>query len=203
MSSETFSSLMAVCKHLKASGFRVSKSTVYNHYDEGKIKADKTGKFTLQVVEKYAASYLKRLDGTSGQSKAIDDLQLAKASDESRRLKAIADIAELKAKVMSGEFVPKDIFEQNLAARAALFRSDLENMVAGESPSIITLVAGDENKLPDLVEFLRDKIEIMLARYSEERVFEVVIPLPSFDTDLEDLEEDAASEGSPAQDAAE
>jgi excisionase family DNA binding protein len=64
MSIPALSNPLAVTEYLKDKGWKVSKSTVYGHLKEGKIKSI-DGVFGIKDVEKYAGLHLKRTDGTS------------------------------------------------------------------------------------------------------------------------------------------
>ena len=194
---ELLSNKLEIYEYLQSHGWRVSKSAVYNHAKEGKIRPDKAGKFPIAAVEKYAALNLKRLDGSAPASDEADSIQLAKAADEARKMKAVADMAELKAATLRGQLVDKSIFEEELAARATVFRSDLVNFIHADAPELIAVVHGDARYLPDAIKFFEDALEGVLARYLEQREFEAAPAAPSPGDQFSDDDEILAADEVP------
>jgi hypothetical protein len=170
---ETLPNLVAVVAHLNKQGWKIKKSAAYKHRQEGKVRATPTGAFLVSDVDKYAATYLTRLDGSPTPADQGNDLQRERSIEEIRKARAQADHWELKTRIASGEFVPRDLFERDLAARATIFRADVENFVRGHAPGIIAMVDGDVQKIPDLIEFMLIQAEIWLARYSESQEFKI------------------------------
>ena len=178
---------LAVADYLTAQGWKAGKSTIYNHQKEGKLRPQQDGTFRISDVEKYAASFLKRLDG--GQNGNLDKLQQSKLAADTRKSLAQAEHWEKKTQVFTGEYVPKDFFERELAKRAGVFRSDLEGFTRGEAAGIIHLVDGDTGKVPDLINYLLGKVDDFLDRYTEEKEFEIP-PAVAADIEMRDEEEE-------------
>lgn len=166
---EVLKNIKAVVTYLNDAGWKASKSTVYRHHDEGKIRSEADGCFKTKAVEKYAKDWLKTKNGTGKISKKISPLQNAKQAEETRRISAQADIAEMKAKILRGEYVERAAFERALAQRAAIFKSDIENFIRSHAGEMVHLVDGDSLKIPDLIDFWLKKAEGWLGRYSEDR----------------------------------
>lgn len=179
---------LAVVDHLSAKGWKVKKSSIYNHRKEGKLRPQPDGSFKLADVDRYAETYLRRKDG--GQSDKLDKLQQQRLDAEIRKTRAQADHWEMKAKSFSGAYVPKDLFEKEMAKRLAVFRNDLETFASSEAGEIATAVAGDPGRIPDLIAHLMDRFEVFLARYAEEREFKVPLPPTDPGEDPDDKEED-------------
>ena len=166
--------VLAVADYLTTQGWKAGKSTIYKHQKEGKLRPQPDGAFRIVDAEKYASTFLKRLDG--GQTGKLDQLQKDKLIAETRKAIAQAEHWEMKMKTMNGALVPKDYFDNELAKRAIIFRNDLENYCRTEAAGIITLADGNTEKLPDVVEYMLDRTNIFLGRYAEEKNF--TIPLP-------------------------
>lgn len=181
--------ILAVVDHLSAQGWKVRKSAVYNHKKEGKIRPQSDGTFRISDVDRYAETYLKRKDGS--ESGKLEKLQQERLIAETDKIKAQARHWTMKAETFSGAYVPKELFESELAKRAAIFRNDLETFARAEAGGIVSLSGGDSGKIPDMIEFILGRIEAFLARYSEEREFKV--PLPPADAE-DDKEEEAEDE---------
>lgn len=180
---------LAVADYLSVQGWKAGKSTIYKHQKEGKLRPQQDGTFRIADVEKYAAAFLKRLDGS--QSGKLDQLQQDKLIAETRKSLAQAEHWEKKTQVFTGEFVPKDFFERELAKRASIFRSDLEGFARAEAFGIIHLVEGDAGKISDLISYLLEKIDAFLDRYTEEKEFTLPAPAAIIDeTFMEEREEE-------------
>ncbi len=183
---KSLANILAVVDYLSGQGWKVHKSAVYNHKKEGKIRPGPDGSFRMADVERYAETYLNRLDG--GQSGKLDKLQQEKLVAEIDKTKAQARHWTMKVETFSGAYVPKELFEAELAKRAAIFRNDLETFASSEAGGIVSLAGGDAGKIPDVIEWILGRVEAFLARYSEEKEFKV--PLPSADRDEDDKEEE-------------
>jgi len=177
--------LLEVVEFLKAAGWKVSKSAVYRHRDQGKIGPQVDGTFLISEVERYARDWLKMADGSGGRNKSrIEPVaQREKKQAEARKIAAQAEHWEIKTKILRGEYVERVAFERALARRAAVFKSDIENFIRNNSGEMIALAAGDATRAPDLIEFWLDKSEEWLTRYSENQEFE----LPA-EVDIDNLE---------------
>jgi len=180
--------VLAVVDYLSAQGWKVKKSAVYNHRKEGKLRLQPDGSFRIADVERYAAAYLRRKDGS--ESGKLDKLQQEKLIAEIDKTKAQARHWTMKAETFSGAYVPKELFEAELARRAAIFRNDLETFARAETGGIVSLAAGDAGKIPDVIDWILGRVEAFLARYSEEREFKVPLPPPDSDARTEDDEDE-------------
>jgi len=172
MSIPTLSNPLAVAEYLKDKGWKVSKSSVYGHLKEGKIKAV-DGVFHIKDVEKYAALHLKRQDGTSPAEEA-GQLQKEKLEAETRKAKAQAKHWEMKTLIESGQYIDRDLFNGDLAARAAIFRNDLETFFRSNAGEMIKRVDGDTVKNADLIDYCLERMELFLGRYAEPKRWPVL-----------------------------
>jgi hypothetical protein len=170
---QTLKNLLSVVRYLKEQGYKIGKSAVYKHQQEGKIRPNKDGVYALDETERYAATYLKKSDGTTPASAELDKKQREKVDEETRKIKAQAEHWEIRTSILKGSFVPRELFEHELAARATIFRSDIENFIRGQAQAAINLVSGDQNKAPDLIDFMLGQLEVWLARYTEKEEFKV------------------------------
>ncbi len=185
----TLPNLLAVVEYLTARGWKIKKSAAYQHHNDGKIRPQKNGAYRVSDVEKYASTFLKRLDGAK--MDALDTIQQEKAQAETDKLKAQAEHWQIRTQTLKGVYVEREAFERELAKRAAVFRNDLEGFCRSEAAGIINLVAGDSGKASDLIAYLQDRMEEFLGRYAEEREFK--LPMPVSTTD--DLAMDDGDEG--------
>jgi hypothetical protein len=167
--------IKAVIKYLTDAGWRVKKSTAYNHHGKGLLRPAKDGKYTTTIADKYAlVAGLKRIDGKKQDQ--LEKLNEDRQSAETRKTLAQAEHQELRTKILNNHYVPRESFERELAQRAMVFKTDDETFCRSKAPEIIALVGGDKEKIPDLVEFMLAASAKKLSRYSEDREFTVPAP---------------------------
>ncbi len=112
-------------------------------------------------------------DGTPSVGKVLDKAQKEKADAETREKLARARHWELRTGTLEGKFVPRELFENELAGRAAIFRTDMENFFRTQMPAIVNIVSGDPSKLPEATSFCIDALEEQIARYLQKEEFKV------------------------------
>lgn len=190
MSERTLCSVADVHKYLKKNNWKISKSQLYEHVEQKKLKRTDEGTFSVSSVDKYALKYLRRADG-SKPSKVYAEIQERKYDADARQSIADAEFKEIKTKILKGEYVKKDAFEQELTKRAVVFKSDIENFIRGGAEKIIALVGGDPTKAPALIEYQMDAAADWMDRYASDKEF--MVPAPASmaaavkdDTDDED-----------------
>ncbi len=174
---QKFDNLLAVAAYLKSQGYKLGKSTLYNHHAAGKIAPDTDGKYTQGAVDKYAAMALKRIDGAATTPRPVasdlDRISVKRAEDEGRKIAAQAMLFEQKAAILQDSYIPRSVHEQELAARAAVLVSDGKNFVHSEAPAIVAMVGGDPAKIPDLVDFMLTALGQWFSRYSQAKEFSI------------------------------
>jgi len=184
-----FSTRLSVAEYLKSNGWKIGKSLLYEHVRRGLLKSQKDGTFLLSDIEKYASTYLLQISGNKTGASEIDAMQSKKLQAETDKLVAQAEHWSIKAKVAAGQYVPRDLFELELAKRAAVFKNDIESFIRAQALGIIHLVDGSADKAPDLIEYMLDQAEDWLDRYAEEKEFKVPQDNGGNETDKEDEEE--------------
>lgn len=168
---ETLPNILAVVDYLTAAGWRIKKSTAYKHHKEGKLRPEKDGTYKISVIGKYAVTFLKTLDGKAKDS--LEKLNEEKARVELEKEKEKLKQIQHKNKLAAGAYVPREAFEQELAKRAAMFKSDIENFIRAGSEKIIALVCGDPAKAPALIEYQLDAAAEWMNRYAGDKEFKV------------------------------
>jgi len=191
----TFQNLVGVLAYLKERGYKASKSSLYLHAGQGKIHPRKDELFHVKDVEKYAKIFLKRRGGgPQHSSSGIDSLQKERLSADTLKMQAQALHWQTKTQILTGAFVPRELFEMELAKRATVLKNDLESFARSQAPGIISMAEGVPEKAPDLIQWLLNCIEDFLARYGEEREFRVPATPVLLETN-DDLEDDEAGDG--------
>lgn len=184
-----FKDLQTVLAFLKSQGYRISRSTIYRHHEDGRIREVKEGGYPLKAVLRYAKS-LKKGPGDSIPSPRIDILQERRLEAEARKLEAQAHHWQLKTETAKGTLVPRSELELALAIRASIFKSDLYNFAHGRAPAIVQLVNGHPDRISDLVQFLQDAFEEILDRYVSDASITVLAPTVSGPKTIGDEEGD-------------
>lgn len=166
---QTFKTGTEVYQYLVSHGWKVSQASVYNHLAKGWLKKGEDGQFSLGEVQKYAIKRLQKKDG-SGET---DEISERKRKAEADSAEAMARIKRVKAETMEGSFIPRSQYEQDLSARAQMFKTDLQVLAETLPPEMIKLVEGDQDRAPDLTQFLKNQFEEFLDRYSRPARFAV------------------------------
>jgi len=162
---ETFSGVPNVHKYLTGAGWKISRAQVYNHQKLGYLMPDKKGRYRMDKVDLYAEKYLHRLDGVDDTGKSSAD---PKRLADIRKSEAQADHWELRTKVDAGLYVPRDLFERELAARAVVIKSDMLNFCMSKASEIVAKCKGDSTTAPELIDYLVKHVEKFLDRYAHD-----------------------------------
>lgn len=188
-----FTNLTAVLNYLKTNGWKVEKATIYKHQKAGRIRPGENGTYRLGDVDRYAETFLKRVDGSTS-SNETEKIHLELKRAETDKMKAQAVHWDIKAKVASGMYVERSEFERALTMRAQVFKSDLVNFAHGHAPGIVGIVNGDPLKTPDLIEFLLNAFEDFLDRYASDEEFRVPVPMQAAVAKEEKINDDDEEE---------
>jgi len=172
--------VIEVMRYLVDLGWKISKSPLYRHRDQGHLRPQEDGTFLIVDVLKFARKKLKRLDGgpgaggdkidepVTGQLPKKYQVVAEKAIAETKKAKAQAEHWDIKTKILQRQYVERDKFDSALAARALVFKSDWENFFRSRAGEIVGIVEGNAQLIPDLIDYLLDNLEALLNRYSEE-----------------------------------
>jgi len=147
---QTFAALPDVLEYLLEDGWKISQSTLYEHRDAAKIRAEPSGGFTLSSVRDYARIHLRKQDGTPGAAVA-EDLGAQKMRAEINRITHDGALRELKLRQELGELIPKSVVEVELAERAGNLKSYFNAIARSSAGRIIKIVGGDAQKSADLI----------------------------------------------------
>lgn len=152
---QSFASILEVVQHLDQQGWKISKSTAYDHWKkEGKIKARPAGGFTISAVMEYARMHLQRKDGTTCEKESDESLQQQKITAEVRRILSDAELREHKLREALGEVIPKSQVEIELSERASNLKTYFNSVARSSAGRIIKIVKGDPQKAQELISFL-------------------------------------------------
>lgn len=171
--STTFPNLIAVLSYLQESGYRIKKSTLYNHSKQRKLKPNDSGEYEIASVDSYALANLQRLNGSSitPEQKKRERIDLEKAEAELQKSREQAAYLANKNRKIDEEI--NAIIGRELAKRYRFFRSDIRNFHRGDAPAIVSLVEGNPQKAPELVDYMDTQLDIWLGRYASMTTVEI------------------------------
>jgi len=169
----TVRNALKATEYLQKAGYSIGKSTVYNHVKAGLVKPNANGSYDTEALDKYAQANLKRLDGTPTTPADVRLSQLQHDKLEATTQIAIEQARLLRNRNRDFEAEWESIKGTELAARAALFRNDLETLVRSKCLDIISLVNGNSSRAPELISFLLASFDAIILRYVQTEEFEI------------------------------
>lgn len=174
----TFANAREVARHLRALGYRVAQSTVYEHVRAGYLKRREDGLFHLADVERYLEERdIPTRDGSRPSDMSQERLSLKERQAKLRMIEARARKMELEAAEAAGRLIPRERLELEMVARAHVLRSDLQNLARAKAAEIVQMVGGDPKKTPLLIQWLNRQFEDFLDRYTRKSRHKVEVPL--------------------------
>jgi hypothetical protein len=150
---------------LDEGGWKISDSTAYEHRDQGKLRLREDGTITGTMASDYARKNLRKKDGTPG-SAAGGNPQEEKVREEILRIRADRLQRELKYRESSGELIPRNQVEIELAERASNLRTYLNAVARSGAGRIVKVTGGDPQKTPELISYLLGMVKKALDNYS-------------------------------------
>ncbi len=163
MSEQTFKSVAAVARHVNRLGYKAHENTVRNHVERRYLLPREDGLFHARDVDAYAAAHLKPLGPDLRGAALSTRLKAAQA----RKLEAQARREALKAEREAGRLIPRDQYEQDLATRARVLKANTLRFVERWLEDLVLLVEGSEDKIPEALEFSRQRFEEYFAEYAQ------------------------------------
>lgn len=164
---QSLSNVLGVVEYLTAKGWKIKKSSAYQHVREKTLRRQADGTFLIAAVEKYASHCLKRLDGATVK-KSIESMQERKYSAEVQSAEYEARIKKIKAEAIEGKYVSREVFEDEIATQALAFRNALQTFVHANAEEIVSFIGGDVSKIPDLIEFMIERLDAHFSKAAED-----------------------------------
>ena len=171
--SEALRNRVAAVEYLKRNNIRISKTKLYRDADTGKLRVQPDGSILLSDIELYARAYLTPKQKASMNAE-IEALQKEKLELESNRLREqIAKLVWDREKE-AGRYLLRSDFEMELAARAAVLQTTLQQMAATKAYDWIAVCKGEHSKAPDMAAMVKAEIDEALNNYASTDSFQVV-----------------------------
>lgn len=174
MNTNTLKNTLDVLGHLKRSGYKIGKSKLYSDVKAGMLPASAC---TVEDADKYARrARLKRTaEIFTGD---LDRLSKEKSELEIRKLKSQNEQLEFDLAKSKGFYLPRDQFEQELSARAAVFLHGLRHLSQSRANEMLEI--GKEKGPQAMADRLQADIEDLLNDYANRETFQVIV-LPEAD----------------------
>jgi len=167
----SFKSLHQVLQHLKDAGYKIGKSKLYEDAKKGAIRINPDNTVLETEVRAYAGT-LARVDGDI---QDLNDIHNRKAAKDVELTGIKIQRAQLELDKELGKYIPRNDFEQELAARAMIFENGFRNLFATQAAEWIALVAGKPGKLPDFMRVLNQALDGQLSSFATTRTFQVIV----------------------------
>jgi hypothetical protein len=175
LKSKNFSSVLAVYDHLKATGWKVGRSILYDHARQGTIERSEDGTFSDEAVNRYATAFCKR---TKTGVKLADTKLSVQEERESVRLereKVRLQKERRELELIEGKSIPRAEVELMVVGRAVAMLSHLKAMTQMRASDWIHIVDGDQSRAAELIAEIQDGIEEYLATFARDVEFKVIL----------------------------
>lgn len=164
-------------KFLQDQGFKLSKSKFGRDVNDRKVATNAEGQFEDGALLAYAAAHL--TPAAQAENRALTDATVNRVTADADLKRFTADRARLKLEKEQGLLMPRAQYEEDLAARAMFFKSEVDSFGFRKAGEIIALVNGDEGKLPDLLKWWAAQTADWMDAWASDRQFAVSEDVPA------------------------
>ena len=168
-----FASLLETCTYLNAEGYKVSKSKIYRDADEGKITREPDGTVTVEAAHEYAKMHLVKGDPFHTKEE-LKGLQAKKLKNAIRNQDIEYQRKKFDLEKERGRYIPREDFEAEMAARAAILDSGFRHLFNVKVKEWIALVEGNPDRQADFLTVLNQDLDEQLTTYATTQVFQVI-----------------------------
>jgi hypothetical protein len=172
---EELNNISVVLAYLVNSGWKCTKTSLYRHQQQGKIKPDADGKYSKRIVDKYARTFLKQTATGKRVVEETDDLQRKKLIKENARLDLTIEREQFNLDKDRGLYVPREQMEIELATRAGILVAGLKHWVQSKAADWIAAVGGDNKRVGELINIMNRDVDEHINIYASAKEYEVII----------------------------
>lgn len=192
-----FPTIAEVLDCLKSDGWKVTKTSLYRHAKEGKLLPRPDGAYAPKDVERYARTFLKQQSTGKKVNEKLDTLQRERLEKELRSLDLDIKRKERQEEKESGNLVPREQLDIELATRAGILDAGLRHWIQSHAAEWIRLVGGDTKKVGDLINLMGRDLDEYINAYASTKEYQVMIDAAR-EEDLETIDgEEEAGEDTP------
>lgn len=135
--------------------WKFADATIYNHHNAGKFKAQEDGNFSVDEILAYAEKHLPTIAEATTNTQSSDD----------RKKHADAELKEYKLKILKGDYILVSEYVTKLSEAVKACKSDFENFHHAMAAAQVAKCEGNENYIPDLLEFNMRHLDKMWLRW--------------------------------------
>ncbi len=176
--------LAAVLRYLRGLDWRVSRTSLHRHHEEGKLAPRADGLYALRDIDKYARTWLKQKSTGKHIAERLEELQSRKLDLELQNLELERKRKELAYNKDLDKYVLRSLMEIELATRAGILDAGLKHWVQSRAAEWIRAGGGDTKKVGEVINLMSHDLEEHINSYARLPDYQVII----------DAEEDAANE---------
>lgn len=154
--------------YLRDAGYKVSKSS-FNRDVAARKVARAEGGFDESALLAYASTYLTPL--AQHKNEELSAATVDRLSADADLKKYTAERTRLKLEKERGALIEREKHEEDLAARAAFFRAEIESFGMRKAGEIIDLLNGDEGKTAAFLRWWTDATADWMDAWAADRQF--------------------------------
>ena len=162
---ETLKTATDVLEHLLKNGRKIKKSKLYQDIRKGILRRNADLSFSVGNVNKY---------GTTLPMAETPEMVAQEAEERVRR------------KDNAGKYIPRDMVEQELAARAVTLNSGLKSAVEAQALDLIETVDGNPKQAHRFLAKMEAVIDGLSNKYAQPMEIEVNLDDPSLNPEQEE-----------------
>ena len=153
---ETLKTATDVLEHLLKNGRKIKKSKLYQDIRKGILRRNADLSFSVGNVNKYGTTL------------------------------PMAETPEMVAQEAEGKYIPRDMVEQELAARAVTLNSGLKSAVEAQALDLIETVDGNPKQAHRFLAKMEAVIDGLSNKYAQPMEIEVNLDDPSLNPEQEE-----------------
>ena len=182
---ETLKTATDVLEHLLKNGRKIKKSKLYQDIRKGILRRNADLTFSVVNVNKYGTT-LPMAETPEMVAQEAEERVRRKDNADIRIKEAEARRKELAADVAEGKYIPRDMVEQELAARAVTLNSGLKSAFEASALDLIDAVGGDPKQAHHFLRKVEAIIDNLSNRYAQPMEIEVNLDDPSLKPEPEE-----------------
>lgn len=170
----SFANRREALSHLRQHGYKISTGKLYQDCKAGMLRIQTDGSVLESDLNRYIkrASLVKPAD--IKEKVEVSELEFKRRQKEIEKLdEQIADL-RLKREVAEGKYIPREDFEMELAARAAILEAGLRYMFQSKISEWVMVVSGDTGRISGLLELINRQLDTQLNEFASMKQFQVI-----------------------------
>lgn len=170
----SFSDPAQVLNYLKESGWSISKTSLYRHFNQGKF-VSRDGLFLKTDIDRYAKIHLKEKATGKRNQDATEELQREKVKKEVQRLEIEIKHKQLLLDRLSKSLISRENIEIELAGRAIILETGLKHWIHTSVMEWIRMVSGNADKENELIYHMTRSLDEHLNGYAKPIDYRIII----------------------------